>query len=472
MSVLIVIAYILINYSCTPYQSVKWVSSGQDSRWVQNKDLHWSNPGPSHEGQVMLLPDKKLQEIDGFGGCFNELGWTALQILDDFARTAVIKSLFDPEEGMQFAICRMPIGANDYAQSWYSLDDSAGDFAMEHFSIARDSQALILYIRAALAYNRDMKIWGSPWCPPAWMKVNNHYACHPDAVNDLKTAGAGREGSTQFIMEDRYLKAYALYFVKYVETYRKAGIPVYAVHVQNEPHSCQNFPSCIWTAGDLNRFIGKYLGPAFKQAGLDAEIWYGTIERPSIENIDTVMTDPASSGFVKGLGFQWGGKHAIPLAHAKYPDLKLMQTESECGDGSNDWKAAEYTWSLVKHYLNNGAGSYMYWNMILDETGKSHWGWKQNSLITVNSETRTVIYNPEYYLIRHLSCFIRPGAQRIETSGEFDDVLAFENPGGEMVVVAANTGDEARNLEIVAGERSVKVSLLSNTFHTFLFPPQ
>jgi glucosylceramidase len=465
-----VMACLLINYSCISPRSVKWVSTGQDKPWVANKNLHWSSAAVAGQDRVVLQPGKKLQSIDGFGACFNELGWTALQLLGDSARTAVMKSLFDPEEGMRFNICRMPVGANDYAREWYSLNDSAGDFAMEHFSIAHDSLALIPYIKGALALNKEMKIWGSPWCPPEWMKKNNHYACHPDVVNDLNPAGAGMEGSTQFIMEDKYLEAYALYFMKYVQSYRKAGIPIYAVHVQNEPHSCQNFPSCIWTAADLNRFIGQYLGPAFMQAELDAEIWYGTIERPSVENIDTVMTDPASSGYVKGVGFQWGGKLAIPLVHTKYPDLKLMQTESECGDGANDWKAAEYTWSLVKHYLTNGAGSYMYWNMILDETGKSHWGWKQNSLITINSATSAVTYNPEYYLMRHLSYYIGPGAARIETSGGYADVLAFENPDGSLVVLAANTGDETRNLEIVVGERSVTASLSSHTFHTFVIP--
>ena len=36
----------------------------------------------------------------------------------------------------------MPIGANDYSRDWYSLDETPGDFAMEHFSIDRDREAL------------------------------------------------------------------------------------------------------------------------------------------------------------------------------------------------------------------------------------------------------------------------------------------------------------------------------------------
>jgi glucosylceramidase len=458
----------MITYGCVSEHPVKWISSGQGYLWVINDDLHWRTLDTVVAEKAILLPDRKLQTIDGFGACFNELGWEALQILDDSARMELLEHLFDHKKGLRFTICRMPIGANDYARGWYSLNDSAGDFDMKHFSIARDSQALIPYMKTALTLNKEMQIWGSPWCPPAWMKVNHHYACRPDAVNDLKPENGGREGSTQFIMENKYLEAYALYFVKYVESYQQAGIPVYAVHVQNEPNSCQNFPSCIWTAGDLNRFIGGYLGPAFERAGLQTEIWYGTIERPAIENIETVITDPACSGYIKGIGFQWGGKNAIPLAYNKYPGIKLMQTESECGDGSNDWKAAEYTWNLIKHYLTNGANSYMYWNMVLDETGKSQWGWRQNSLITVNTENHTVTYNPEYYLIRHLSYFIQPGAVRIETLGEYSDLLAFENTGGEIIVVAANTGETSRNLEIILGEKAFGASLAPHSFHSFL----
>jgi len=47
---------------------------------------------------------------------------------------------------------------------------------------------------------------------------------------------------------------------------------MHAVHVQNEPNSCQNFPSCIWTPEALATFIGKYLGPEFEKVGLNTEM--------------------------------------------------------------------------------------------------------------------------------------------------------------------------------------------------------
>ncbi len=318
-----------------------------------------------------------------------------------------------------------------------------------------------------MTHNPDLRIWASPWCPPSWMKTNHHYACSPAEVNDLDSSGAGHEGATQFIMEEPYLKAYALYFEKFIQAYRDEGIHLYAIHVQNEPNSCQSFPSCIWTASDQAAFIGDYLGPAFRRDNLDAEIWYGTYERPYVENVDTILQDPEVGAFVKGVGFQWAGKKAIAGVHKKYPDMKLMQTESECGDGSNDWKSAEYTWSLIRHYLDNGANTYMYWNMILDETGKSRWGWKQNSLISVDSKSGRFRYNPEYYLFKHLTHNVKPGAVKLKSPEGYDDMLVFLNPGNEITGIFVNTGFEGKACQVKIGDRYLVIRLQPKSFSSF-----
>ena len=104
------------------------------------------------------------------------------------------------------------------------------------------------------------------------------------------------------------------------------------------------------------------------------------------------------------------GKGAIKAVHEKYPELKLVQTESECGDGKNSWDYCFYTWNLMKHYLSNGTSVYMYWNISLEEDGLSHWFWRQNSLVSVDKDTKTYRYTPEYYLMKQLSHFVQPGA--------------------------------------------------------------
>jgi len=449
--------------ACTQ-KPIEWISTTNDTRWSEENNLSLKNAVDNAPFDAVITGNT-AQTIDGFGGCFNELGWDALQMLSSGARDSILQDLFIPEQGFNFTICRMPLGANDYSRKFYSYNETPGDFEMKNFSIEHDTTALLPYIKEALKYNPKLQVWASPWCPPSWMKTNKHYACHRDTVqNDLPISGEGLEGINQFIMKPEYLKAYALYFSKFIEAYQSKGINIYAVHVQNEPNSCQVFPSCIWTASALRDFIGKYLGPQLQNQ--NPEIWLGTMERASVEKIDTVLTDSLASKYVKGVGFQWAGKGAIPGVHQKYPEVKLMQTETECGDGSNDWAASEHTWQLILHYLNNGANAYMYWNIILDETGKSQWGWKQNSMISVDSKTKKAKFNPEFYLIKHLSHFVKPGSKRLITEG-MEDLLAFSNPDGTTVVLVYNQSKNQRNLKIRVGEKSFKVELKPKSFNTF-----
>lgn len=442
-------------------KTVEWISTNPEMSW-QSKRIQIVK-GRQPDSTVIVFPEKTQQVIDGFGGCFNELGWVALNSLSSAESGKILADLFDTVSGCRLNLCRMPIGANDYSVDWYSHCPVKNDFEMKFFSLERDRLRLIPCIKEAQIFNPDLRLWASPWCPPEWMKTNNHYACRPDKVNDLSEAGRGEEMKTQFRMEPAYLKAYALYFSKFISEYRKEGIKISAVHVQNEMNSCQNFPSCIWSPDDLASFIGGYLGPRFAKDSLETEIWLGTIERPQIERIEPILNDPQAAKYIKGLGFQWAGKAAIPVVHEKHPGYKLMQTETECGDGSNDWKAAEHTFELMKHYFNNGANAYMYWNMVLNETGKSQWGWKQNSMITVDSNTKIVTYNPEFYLMKHFSSFVKPGAFKVETSDE--NCIAFKNDDS-VVIVYYNPGT-AKEKSFRVGDSIFKLVLSERSFNTF-----
>lgn len=453
--------------SCSTSEKVQWVSTTNNQPWVEvsTSALQTANAGSA---TIEIAPDSARQIVDGFGGCFNELGWDALNTLNEENRKQVFKNLFDTISGCRFTIFRMPIGANDYAVDWYSHNEAADDYEMKNFSLERDMKRLIPYIKTAQTYIPTMKVWASPWCPPSWMKTNGHYACASNPqFNDLPADKQGEEMKTQFRMEPKVLDAYALYFEKFVQGYEKEGIPISAIHVQNELNSCQNFPSCIWRPEDMATFIGRYLGPKFEKDGLKTKIWLGTIERPQIERVDTILQNKEASKYISGVGFQWAGKGAIPIVHRKYPEMKLMQTETECGDGSNDWKAAEHTFELIKHYFRNGANAYMYWNMILDETGKSQWGWKQNSMISIDKASGKVTYNPEYYLMKHLSYFVEPGSKYIPV-GSDQNCLAFLK-GNNLVVFYYNSGDSEITLNLKAGEQNISVQLKAKSFNTLKF---
>lgn len=437
---------------------IRWISTNPEKQW-ETRDIEEQAAGQA----ALELTGIRYQTVEGFGGCFNELSWIALQKTEKEQQRKIFDELFGSPEGCRFNFCRLPIGASDYAAEWYSHNEMDGDYGMQHFSIERDRHYLIPYIKEAMERKPDLKLFASPWSPPTWMKF-------PKAYN---------YGTMRW--EKQILDAYALYFVKFVQAYAAEGIPICQVHVQNEPVADQKFPSCVWTGEQLRDFIRDYLGPAFEQHGLETEIWLGTLNCPydnyggndwMKENYDryahTVLSDERAYKYIKGVGYQWGGKNAIAQTHESWPEMRIMQTENECGDGRNSWGYARYVFNLFRHYFTHGTNSYIYWNMILEPKGKSTWGWEQNSLITLVPDTGEVVFNPEFYLMKHFSRFVRPGAVRLGLKGRWTgNALAFGNPDGEVVVIVSNPFAESRKFEFKYGNSSVTAELKPESFNTF-----
>jgi glucosylceramidase len=477
ISLQFILSILLFCSGCLKDQKVTWISTTEKEPWI----VQTIETTPDIETpDIEVLLNNQQQTIEGFGTCFNELGWTSLSLLRDEDRESIMKELFESGFGASFNICRMPVGANDFSRKWYSYNETDGDFEMNNFSIANDFETLIPFIKNALKYNPSLKIWASPWSPPTWMKYNHHYACRSMPGNsglqnntDLTGISNGlpfdlecKEGTDMFIRDERYYKAYALYFSKFIQAYEQEGIKISMVMPQNEPNSVQVFPSCTWTSKGLAKFL-THLGPQMEALGVD--VFFGTMERADDRLVDTILTDPQISKYIKGVGFQWAGKGAIKAVHQKYPGLTLYQSEQECGNGKNDWQYCVYAWSLMRHYLTSGAGAYMYWNTSLKDGAISTWGWKQNSLISVDTLNRTYKFNHEYWLMKHVSHFVKPGARRLETSGPYEDVLAFRNPDGSIVLVLYNNSDSDKSISIKAGDKSFIPSFKPYSFNTLVF---
>ena len=407
------------------------------------------------------------QSIEGFGACFNELGWTSLQALSESDRDSAMRELFDPSAGARFTYSRMP--ANDFATEAYSYDDADGDFELRHFSIEHDRKTLIPFIQAALRYQPKLRIWASPWSPPAWMKRNHFYAeakAYPGMRdNGIRPDQIGHEGEDMFIQETRYFETYARYFGRFIDAYRGEGIRVGMVMPQNEFNSAQNFPSCTWTPEGLAKFL-RYLGPEMDRH--DVQVFFGTMERGNPRLLETVMADSQAARYIKGVGVQWAGKNALPAIHREFPSLIIFQSEQECGDGSNSWSYTRYCWQLMKHYFRSGATGYMYWNISTAQGGMSTWGWAQNSLVSVDTATGKYRFNNDYYLLKHLTHFVDVGARTLETTGTCDDVLAFSNPDGSVVLIVRNELPGSQLVEANVAGRAVTVELPADSFGTLV----
>lgn len=459
--------------SCTFQPRAEWICTTENFPWEEQSDLFSESADTITSVDIVIHTNKKQQRIEGFGACFNELGWLSLNKLLPEVREEIMEELFFPEIGANFTICRMPIGANDFSRDWYSYDEVANDFSMDYFTIANDLQILIPFIKNAQKYQPDLRIWASPWCPPSWMKYNKHYASaytgdnyDKKYRNGLTLDKVGKEGTDMFIQDSTYLQAYAFYFSKFIKAYREQSIPIFAVMPQNEFNSAQIFPSCCWTATSLANFVTNYLGPSMDSLGVD--VMLGTVERSNATLVDSILDYPNSRKYIKGIGFQWAGKDALPNISKRYSTLKLYQTEQECGNGKNDWEGAVYSWNLLRHYLDNGVSAYMYWNIALDKGGVSRWGWAQNSLIVVDPEMRTFNYTNEYYVMKHVSHYVHPGARRLETSGGYNNLLAFENPDESIAIILANDSEKERTLSIKIGRRVYSPTLKAHSFNSLL----
>ncbi len=446
------------------------------------------------EGQplVSVKGDESAMTFKGWGTCFNELGWDALQVLPEEKRNELLKRIFAPDGDLKYTHGRFSLGANDYARSWYSASMVAGDFELRYFDMTRDLSTIIPYMHAAQKYNPDLWFWCSPWSPPAWMKINQDYPVLSSRYNkmdrrldyllhrnsDPKARRHDRfpdwlAGEDYFIQDPRYLKAYADYFCRYIEEYGKQGIPVKRVMYQNEAYSYTPYPGCPWTPHGAAVFNAEYLAPALKAKFPEVELYLGTFNTNRFEEVDGILSDSVMNGrdIFSGLGFQWEGSQIIPQVRNKYPHLKVVQTESECGSGTFDWCAAEHTFGIINDYLGKGCEEYTFWNVILCDRGESAWGWRQNALIRVDSAAKTATLTPEYYAVKHYSHFVTAGSKLLGAYGgrtEETPVMVFRNPAGKYVVVAGNRANAERRLTLKLGGKYLETSLAPHSFQTFV----
>ena len=430
------------------------ITSAQGAYWNTNAPL--TEPA-SGTADLTVDPNTTFQRWDGFGGTFNEMGWDALSVVSSEIERA-LRLLFDANDGANFVYGRIPLGASDYSMSWYTLAETANDYEMTNFSIARDREKLIPYIKAALAIRPNLRLWASPWVVPSWMMSSSNMK------NDAQTLGA-----------------HALYMARFVEEYAKEGLSIEAIQPQNEP----GYARVHWTQAQLIDFMKTYLGPTFAERNLDTEIWCGTMSKsPDDGNIATATAnDAAAMQFVKGFGLQWNLTGIVASLSAKGP---VMQTEHRCGNynfsapywdqsrydankAQNDHLYGEESWQLIRDWIVAGVNSYLAWNMVLDSVGKSLDGWPQNALLVVDRTARTLTVTSAYYAFRHYSQYTLPGATRIGVTGS-TDAVAFKNANGSVVTQVYNKDNAAKTTTVSVAGALYQFSIPAHGWATLVTP--
>jgi glucosylceramidase len=416
-----------------------------------------ATPRCSARGTVITIDAAvRYQRIAGFGGAFNERGWVALQSLPAQTRRSVLRALFDPRSGAGFSLARTPIGASDYALNAYSLDPHPGDVQMRHFSIAHDRRYLLPYIKSALRIAPRLTVWASPWSAPGWMK-SNHAMTHGGHLLP------------------RYEHAYALYFADYIRAYARAGVPIAAVSVQNEPTRAPKYPSMLMSATQMARFVGDDLGPLLHRLGLHTAIRINEGPSPAFWQYSSrVLANPRARPYVAGTDLHGYFDAAVDFSrlHAAFPALDIWQTEAMHLDYPHyDYADAPYWAAQIASDLQHWVSGWDFWNMVTDQTGLSSWGWRQDAVIVVNTTQHVVTYTPKFAALAQFSRFIRPGAQRIGLSGIPHGVAATAalDPDGRRVLVAVNTQATAVPFTLMAGSKQASLTLPARSIVTYIW---
>jgi len=420
---------------------VYYISFRSDAPVTSNpvKQFAQDSISPAAKEKITIFPQVKYQTITGIGGCFNENGGEALLSLPREKQQEILRNLFDEKEGCGFNFCRTAIGASDFGLDAYSYSEAAGDYSMSKFSVERDRKYVLPYIKSALAINPKMKLFASPWSPPAWMKVSGKMVgVRPD--NALKDSV-------------KIYRAYAVYFARYINEYAKEGVEISRLNPQNETDMNSTYPSCVMTTTEMSNLVMNYLIPEFKRSAVKTEIWAGTYRTYGKLEALELFADAKFRNSVSGVGIQYTKPIHLNDFRALYPKVKMMHAEGKCYNGENSIKQAQARWTEVSDYLNGGVENYAYWNMILNETGKSAWNWKQNGLINIDRSKGTVTYNPDYAVMYLVSKFIRPGAVRVAhfTTGE-PTSLVVKNAKGNYTLVLQNDAETDKLVSVQLGD--------------------
>jgi len=168
---------------------------------------------------IEVNPKQRYQSVDGFGYTLTGGSAHLINRLAPAQKKQLLQELFGKNAAsIGISYLRISIGASDLNESVFSYDDlptGTQDLELKKFNLSADTVDLIPLLKEIVAIQPKIKILGSPWSPPVWMKSN--------------------QSSIGGNLLPQFYQVYAKYFVKYIQTMAANGIKIDAVTIQNEP---------------------------------------------------------------------------------------------------------------------------------------------------------------------------------------------------------------------------------------------
>jgi glucosylceramidase len=451
-----------------------YITSADKKYLFREKDLSFGNT-KSYISNITIDPSEKYQQMEGFGAavtgstCYNLLQMTKSD------RSEFLKKIFDPNDGMGYGYIRISIGCSDFSLDEYTCCDTRG---IENFDLPEyDKRDLVPILKEILEINPSVKIMGSPWTCPRWMKVKS--------LTDLTEYDSWTGGR----LNPAYYGDYAEYFVKWIKTMQAQDIPITSITVQNEPLNRGNSASLYMTWEEEATFIGKYLGPAFEKNGITAKI----ITYDHNFNFDdingqndyplNIYADPDAVKYASGSAWHaYGGSPSVlDHIHDKYPGKEIYFTEMSIGEWSAPSKdecfKSDLIWNMENCFLGTikrYCRAVIMWNLLLDsDHGPNRPGGCNTCYGCIDiskNDYKTVTMNSHYYNISHFSKVVKPGARRIKSSGPSSQDLqyvAFLNPDGSYALVILNKSDNDTAINISDGTKTFPTSLPAKSVNSY-----
>ncbi|MBL7740932.1 MAG: glucosylceramidase [Chitinophagaceae bacterium] len=399
-----------------------------------------------------------MQTVDGFGYTLTGGSAYLINAMNAAEKNTLLNELFgNGTSSISVSYLRVSIGASDLSQSVFSYDDMpAGqtDPTLANFSLSKDTVDLIPVLKQILAINPSIKIMGSPWSAPVWMKDN----------------GSSIGGSLQ----PQYYSVYAQYFVKYIQAMQAKGIAIDAITIQNEPQHGGNNPSMLMSASQQADFIKNHLGPAFQSAGISTKIiiWDHNCDNPAYPV--NVLSDPGARPYINGSAFHLyaGDISALTTVHNAYPDKQLYFTEQ--WTGANGSFSGDLRWHLknvIIGSMRNWSRVALEWNLASDPTYNPHTpGGCTECKGAITLSGSNVVRNVGYYIVAHASKFVPPGSVRVASNNIGNLVNAsFLTPAGKKVVIVVNDEASTVSFKIRHNGKWITTSLAAGAAGTYVW---
>jgi glucosylceramidase len=450
----------------------------------QLQSLRFSaEPNPGLTAPLITVDDgQSFQEIDGFGASLTDsAAWLFAKKLTPAQTDATFKSLFSRKDGIALSFLRQPIGSSDLAVTFYSYDDlcqqtntacttPAGqtDPDLAHFSLAHDQEYILPLLTKALAINPAIHVMLTPWSPPGWMKTSGSMlGANPDT----------REPSS---LRPEFYPALANYLVKTVQGYQAAGVPIFALSVQNEPlYAPPTYSGMQMLATEQAAFFANNLAPAMAAAGLKTKVmaYDHNWDRPDYP--ETVLKNPKAGDLAAGTAWHhYAGDPAVMTEiHDEFPQKDQWVTESSGGIWQKGNVLADEAAELIA-VTRNWAKSYVLWALATDEDHGPHVGGcgTCRGLVTLNLKKpgNPVKREPDFYVLGQASKFLLHGAVRIgsdePTATKLKDV-AFRNVDGTIVLYTLNAATKSQALRIGFHGKTAATILPAGSVATFVWKP-